>query len=176
MSLLGADNDRYALVCGNNRDYYERVGAVNAVITDPPYGAEVHRKERHFRDAEGQIGQIAVPFDALDGMDMSALADFADAQCSGWMLTFCQAEQLLEWQDQATASGIRYVTPMVWIKPDAKPNFSGAGPESASSPSPRFGAATVRNGGTVVARSAPSRMCAAGARARVIPPKSPFRS
>lgn len=128
MSLPGADGDRYALICGNNREHYASVGKVDCVMTDPPYGAETHRKERAWRRPEGFLADVAVPFDQLVPEDMSELTVFAGENCDGWMLTFCQTEHLREWQDQATGGGVRYVSPMIWIKPDAKPNFSGAGP------------------------------------------------
>lgn len=128
MSLLGADGDQYALICGNNREHYARVGSVNAIITDPPYGAETHRKERHWRDAEGNIADIGVPFDRLTTGDIEALCSFAHDWAAGWALIFCQSEQLYDWKILCDGGRMRYVTPMVWIKPDAKPNFSGAGP------------------------------------------------
>src|SRR6187551_3299604 len=125
MSLLGADNDRYALVCGNNRDYYERVGAVNAVITDPPYGAEVHIQERSVRDEDGRISQIPVPFDQITEEDFQSLIGFASTNVDGWALMFCQTEDTHDWRrasvSYGTAGRIRYIRPMLWIKPDAKP-------------------------------------------------------
>jgi len=127
MSLLGPD-DRFALICGNNREHYADVGKVDAVITDPPYGAEVHSPVRAARNAEGYLSVFDMPFEQLDSLDIGQLASFASIHCNGWMLTFCQAEQLVQWRDEATVFGVRYVVPMVWIKPDAKPNFSGAGP------------------------------------------------
>lgn len=128
MSLLGPDGDRYALINGNNREHYALVGKVDAIITDPPYGAETHRKERAFRRPEGFLADVPVPFDMLTPEDMSGLTEFASENCESWMLTFCQTEHLRAWQDQTTKGGIRYVSPMIWVKPDAKPNFSGAGP------------------------------------------------
>ena len=127
--FLGAE--RYRIVCGDNRESYGVVGSVNACITDPPYGAETHRKERHWRDAEGNIADIGVPFNQLDLWDMRCLSDFCAVDLTGWALLFCQTEQLSLWRDMVEMRGAgktRYVTPMVWIKPDAKPNFSGAGP------------------------------------------------
>lgn len=129
MSLLG--EDRYRIECGNNRDFYARIGSVNAVITDPPYGAETHRKERHFRDAEGNIANIEVPFGQLSSSDMAGIAHVCEESLSGWLILFCQVEQIGEWRwmlEGRALNNIRYVSPMTWVKPDAKPNFSGAGP------------------------------------------------
>lgn len=126
MSLLG--EARYRIECGNNRDFYARIGPVNAIITDPPYGAETHRKERHFRDAQGNIADIEVPFGQLSFPDMSSLIGFSAGNCNGWGLLFCQIEQIRDWKMAIEGRGLRYVSPMTWVKPDAKPNFSGAGP------------------------------------------------
>lgn len=132
MSILGADGDRYALICGNNREHYASVGKVDCVMTDPPYGAEVHSETRAARNAEGYLSVSDMPFDQITATDFESLISFSAKNASGWALTFCQTEDTHEWRRWATDYGaegkIRYVGPMAWIKPDAKPNFSGAGP------------------------------------------------
>lgn len=125
-AFLGTE--RYRIICGGNREYYGLVGKVDSVITDPPYGAEVHSKDRAGRNAEGYLSVDKVPFDALTPADMSSLTAFAADHCDGWVLTFCQTEQIAEWQLYGHGRGVRYFRPMIWIKPDAKPNFSGTGP------------------------------------------------
>lgn len=123
--------ERYRIICGSNREHYGLVGKVDSVITDPPYGAEVHSQDRAGRNEHRQLSVIPVPFDALTGDDMGGLATFCEEQLSGWALVFCQTEQLTGWRtimDDRSLNRIRYFRPMIWVKPDAKPNFSGTGP------------------------------------------------
>lgn len=121
----------YILIHGNNRDWYPRLGRVQCVMTDPPYDDEVHSKERVARKADGEVDAVPVPFDKLDSWDMRALGDYcANKVARGWALIFCQTEQISYWREiMASRMGeVRYFRPMLWIKPDAKPNLRGHGP------------------------------------------------
>lgn len=125
------ERNNYVLIHGDNRQYYESIGPVQAVITDPPYGDQVHDKEKVGRNAKGQIEAVPVPFEKLDVSDMLSLADFVEANVKGWSIIFCQTEQAAEWRDELQykeTGKVRYFRPMVWIKPDAKPNLRGHGP------------------------------------------------
>jgi site-specific DNA-methyltransferase (adenine-specific) len=127
MTILG-HNQNYHIILGNNRDYYGAIGNVDAIITDPPYGAEVHADHRRTRDSGGRVAVEAIPFAVLSDDDIGGLTEFAAERCQGWLLAFTQPELLLEWRDKAIGNFIRYVTPMYWVKTNAKPNFSGQGP------------------------------------------------
>jgi len=121
----------YSIFHGDNRDFYGRVGNVQAVITDPPYGAEVHSKDKVGRNAAREVDTNPVPFVALVREDRNALASFCEERCNGWAVVFCQTEQISEWRESMegrTLDNIRYFRPMVWIKPNAKPNLRGHGP------------------------------------------------
>lgn len=118
----------YTIYCGNNRDFYDRVPTVQAVITDPPYGDQVHSKDKTGRNSEGAVEAVPVPFAELDILDMNKLAWFCRDKCRGWALVFCQTEQISAWRDHMDRDGIRYFRPMLWIKPNARPNFRGHGP------------------------------------------------
>ncbi len=125
------NGDGWSIHLGNNRDTYNIVGPVQAVITDPPYGAEVHQKDKVARMPDGEIDAVPIPFAQLTEEDMSSLAEYLERDCKGWALIFCQHEQVSEWRVELECkeSGlVKYAVPMVWIKPDAKPNFRGHGP------------------------------------------------
>lgn len=125
------ERENFKIICGNNRDHYASVGPVQAVITDPPYDAEVHDKEKVGRTATGEVDAVPVPFDSLTDEDVSSLAEYAEREVKGWAIIFCQHEQINAWRDtfEMPRSGlIRYFRPMLWIKQDAKPNFRGHGP------------------------------------------------
>lgn len=122
------EGENYRIWQGSNGFIYPMVGAVQAVITDPPYAAEVHDQERVARNAQGQIEAVPVPFDQLTPQDTMHLARFCQVNLKGWALVFCQTEQLPDWRDRMEGHGVRYFRPMLWIKPDAKPNLRGHGP------------------------------------------------
>lgn len=129
--LFSASDENWTIHCGNNREMYDSIGPVQAVITDPPYGAEVHHKDKVGRTATGEVDAVPVPFAALTDEDMSSLAEYLERDCKGWALVFCQHEQVSQWRVELECkeSGlVTYAVPMVWIKPDAKPNFRGHGP------------------------------------------------
>ncbi len=131
MPLVMVDGEGWQILLGNNRDAYPSIGPVQAVITDPPYGTEVHHKDKVGRRANGEVDSVPVPFEALTTSDMAGIANFCEEKCNGWALIFCQHEQVSAWRyilEDRTLNRIRYAVPMVWIKPDAKPNFRGHGP------------------------------------------------
>jgi site-specific DNA-methyltransferase (adenine-specific) len=124
---------RYAVYEGANTDVYETVGAVSALITDPPYGDEVHAQTRMSRDKEGRVAVQPIPFAALTATDAQAMANYAAANVKGWALICSQPEQIEAWRSfarNATSDtrSMKYFRAMIWVKPDARPNFSGNGP------------------------------------------------
>ena len=118
----------YQIFHDDNRNVYPRVGRVQAVITDPPYGEEVHQKEKTGRGADGMVVAKPIPFNVLTHLDIRTLADFCACHLDGWALIFSQAEHIDKWRQRMAHPTIVYNRPMIWVKPDAKPNFRGNGP------------------------------------------------
>jgi site-specific DNA-methyltransferase (adenine-specific) len=100
---------------------------VGAVITDPPYEAEAHRKERKITGKNRGVISEAFTFGAIDPI-RDEVAHQMVAVCNGWCLAFCMAEGIAAWRDAFEAAGAKYKRAMVWIKPDAMPQFNGQGP------------------------------------------------
>lgn len=121
----------YTIYCGDNRDFYDRVTAVRAVITDPPYGEFSHHKDRVARRAGGEVNTVQIPFAKITEEDTSALGRFMARKCEGWALIFSEAEQISEWRsavEDYERMRPRYFRPMIWVKTNAKPNLKGHGP------------------------------------------------
>jgi site-specific DNA-methyltransferase (adenine-specific) len=121
-----------ALYLGDCMDILPTLGKVDAVITDPPYEAEAHTKDRRLLGKQ-ESGERTVEYGALDfcmmNEDLRQNSTFYSQQiCSGWMLTFCQAEAVSLWRDAHEAAGAKYKRAMVWIKPDGAPQFTGDRP------------------------------------------------
>lgn len=122
--------DDFIVYCGDNREIYSRVPKVQAVITDPPYGDEVHSKDKVGREngSGGRITNDPVPFEGLSEQDMQHLGRFVGRHVEGWAIIFCQTEQIENWKEWLVCEEVRYFRPMMWIKTNAKPNLRGHGP------------------------------------------------
>jgi site-specific DNA-methyltransferase (adenine-specific) len=113
-------------------DILPTLGKVDAVITDPPYEAEAHTKCRRLLGKQ-ESGKRTVEYGALDFALMTddlrvKSSSLAAELCSGWILTFCQAEAVSLWRNAHQSAGAKYKRAMVWIKPDGAPQFTGDRP------------------------------------------------
>lgn len=105
---------------------------VNAVVTDPPYEAEAHTKQRRVlgkgitksRDIDNQ----PLPFPALTEEQREGVAEWSAENCRGWFLAFCQTEAVGTWKDTLIRNGARWRRAGIWVKPDGSPQISGDRP------------------------------------------------
>ena len=101
-------------------------GSVDAVITDPPYEEEAHVPMRRTRAViEGREEIAGMPFAPIDETTRFDLVYECKRLSRGWALVFCQAEAVGKYQELFGAAWRR---PMVWIKPDSAPQFTGDRP------------------------------------------------
>ena len=98
------------------------------VLTDPPYEVEAHTLQRRVKRGGGVLAIEALPFAKIDAERRRAACGGIRRLACGWVLVFCQAEAVSEWREALETAGIRYMRPMVWIKPDAMPQYSGDRP------------------------------------------------
>lgn len=122
---------RATLYCGDCRDILPTLGKVDQTISDPPYEAVMQNKwgilSRNAPSSHVQHAEIG--FDSIDDMrdDVAkAICDVTD----GWAVLFCMAEGVRAWRDAIEAAGAKYKRAMVWVKPDAMPQFNGQGPST----------------------------------------------
>jgi site-specific DNA-methyltransferase (adenine-specific) len=105
------------------------LGKVDAVVTDPPYEAVMQDKwgtlSKQAPSSHVRFDEIR--FQAIDGIRDQAAKAMVDV-CQGWLIAFCMAEGVRAWRDAIEAAGARYKRAMVWVKPDAMPQFNGQGP------------------------------------------------
>jgi len=95
---------------------------IDLVLTDPPYEKEAHDITRRTRAAlEKRDVYQNIPFDKMT----EELRQIVCAIPCNWLLIFCQAEAVGLYQ---TLLGKKYRRPMVWIKPDSCPQFTGDRP------------------------------------------------
>lgn len=117
------------LYLGDCREILPTLGKVEAIISDPPYEAVMQNKWGVLsRNApSSHVRHEDLGFDAIDHM-REEVAQAATGACSGWVVLFCMAEGVRAWRDAIEAAGAKYKRAMVWIKPDAMPQFNGQGP------------------------------------------------
>ena len=114
---------------GDCREVMAEVGSVDHVITDAPYEAVMQNKwgVLNRQAPSSHVRHEKLGFSAIDD-DRDAVANAMCAVSSGWLVVFCMAEGVRAWRDSIEAAGARYKRAMVWVKPDAMPQFNGQGP------------------------------------------------
>lgn len=111
--------------------------SVDVTITDPPYEAEAHTKGRRikpsdWRRVEGSGGfsvrNAPLPFSAITAPERAAASVEVARVTRRWALVFCQVEASQAWANALVSAGLDYVRTMVWVKPDAQPQYTGDRP------------------------------------------------
>jgi site-specific DNA-methyltransferase (adenine-specific) len=122
------------LYLGDCLDVLPALTSADAVITDPPYSAEAHGTGRRVLTAGRDQGRArsvtpdALPFPPLTEAQRDGVCRWAAESCKGWMLAFCQAEDVSGWRAAMEVAGQRWVRAMAWVKPDSAPQISGDRP------------------------------------------------
>lgn len=113
--------------------------SVAHVITDPPYEAEAHTKQRRqLKDATQRRGAVNVgAVRRTDNiLDFSAITEATRADVSAqfgrlarrWVVVFCQIEAIATWRHSLVGGGLEWVRGGIWRKPDGMPQFTGDRP------------------------------------------------
>lgn len=102
---------------------------IDHIIMDPPYDPEAHSQFRPRRNSKGGAREREqLDFVPLDERLRIKICAEAKQICDGWLLSFCQTEQVSFWRDSIELAGLKYKSPMIWVKPDATPKMNGQGP------------------------------------------------
>ncbi len=117
------------LILGDCLEVMKTLGPVDHVICDPPYEAVMQSKWGVLsRQApSSHVRHESLGFGAIDEI-RSEIATAICSLCEGWFVAFCMAEGVRAWRDAIEATGVKYKRALVWIKPDAMPQFNGQGP------------------------------------------------
>lgn len=104
------------------------LGKVDHVITDPPYEAITQNKWGVLSNVKFRnFNEDGIGFSAIDEIRDIAAKNIASI-INGWAIVFCQAEGVRAWRDSFEMTDAKYKRAMVWVKPDAMPQFNGQGP------------------------------------------------
>lgn len=117
------------LLLGDCLEIMPTLDPVDAVVTDPPYEAVMQGRWGVLseRAPSSHVRHHALGFEAIDDIRGEVAREVVRA-ANGWALIFCMAEGVRAWRDEIEATGAKYKRALVWIKPDAMPQFNGQGP------------------------------------------------
>lgn len=117
------------LYLGDCLEVMPALGRVDHVISDPPYEAVMQSKWGVLSQGgnSSHVRHETLGFQAIDEIRSDVTAKMVSA-CGGWLIAFCMAEGVRAWRDEIEAAGAKYKRALVWIKPDAMPQFNGQGP------------------------------------------------
>lgn len=113
---------------GDWRTVLADVGAVDAVITDPPYSPRVHEGQRTGSEtAKSQIDYAA--------LSPETCAEFVAAwapRTRHWFVIFSDHLGAWWWEHALQAAGLYVFAPVLWVRRNATPRVAGDGPTSAA--------------------------------------------
>ncbi len=111
-------------------DVLPTLDGVDAVVTDPPYEAIMHKAKasaaRRIR-TDGGPDLSVLDFDCIDGI-RDEVANLVASVCGGWSLIFCAPEGVGRWADAINETTAKYKRACIWVKPDSTPQLNGQGP------------------------------------------------
>lgn len=125
-----SDLQPWCLIEADNAEVLPKLAAksVHHVITDPPYEAEAHTKQRRVKRGGGAMETEALSFEPLTEEARSWAATDAVRLAQRWIVVFCQVEAATRWSLSLNQGGAVTKRIGVWVKPDAMPQFTGDRP------------------------------------------------
>lgn len=119
------------LYCGDNQEILPFIDSCDHIITDPPYEASTH-KDYHVSSRIRRKVYARLDFSEITEEQRHFLAEQSVRLIQhGWAIVFCQSEGLYLWKEAFQDAGAKYKRGMVWVKPDATPQFTGDRPANA---------------------------------------------
>jgi site-specific DNA-methyltransferase (adenine-specific) len=102
------------------RDVLPKVGRIDVVITDPPYGRTTHAGARSAKS----LTRSQIDFRPISAAELVETCQTLCAIAERWVVMTC------EWRHAAAleAADVPLVRLGVWVKPNAAPQFSGDRP------------------------------------------------
>ena len=111
--------------------------SVDCTITDPPYEAEAHTKQRRYKDAgwraaretgTTEVTEAPLTFAAITEAQRLEVAAQIGRVTRLRAIVFCQGEAIGDWRRVLDAAGLVYRRSIPWVKPDAMPSLHGRWP------------------------------------------------
>lgn len=113
---------------GRWQDVFGDIHRVSAVVCDPPYSAKTHTGRR----TGSNIHQSEIAYQSLTPEFAGEFAREWVKRDPDWLVIFGDHTSAAWWRAALEEVGLYVFGPVVWVKPDAAPRFSGDGPAMAS--------------------------------------------
>lgn len=118
------------LYLGDSLGIMDGLGAVDHIISDPPYEESLHASKNKLSTRLRNDGGPD-----LQGLDFGSINDIREEVattaariCKGWFIAFCTVEGTWEWAQVINAGPMKYKRACAWIKPDSTPQLNGQCP------------------------------------------------
>ncbi len=115
------------LLLGDCKDILPLIDSADHIISDPPYEEEAHTKSRRTMGSKGLENNV-LSFAKMNESLRDFICESSMRISGGWIMFFCQAEAVRIWGDGIENHSGKYIRPMVWIKPDGLPQYTGDRP------------------------------------------------
>ena len=125
MSATGEGWTLYLGDCLDPLTGLAQIGAVDHVITDPPYEEAAHTKQRR---TKGTMSTEPLSYPPITEEQRAHVAAAIGKVTRRWSVVFCQIEAAIKWQIALTAGGLNERRIGVWLKPDGQPQYTGDRP------------------------------------------------
>jgi len=132
MSRIEQLSDDVTLYLGDCREILPTLAPVDHIITDPPYEQLMHdlHESVKLRRTDGGNERKSLGFAGIDEIRQPFIEEVKRLN-RGWLLAFCNVEGVWHWRQALVASGLKFKTTCIWVKPDATPKLNGQGPALA---------------------------------------------
>lgn len=106
--------------------------SVDHVITDPPYGERTHSRTWTAKTIGRPTVYEGIDFASITRDVALAVAAQACRVAKRWSMFFTDMENIGLWVEATEEAGLDYVRTLIWVKPDATPQFTGDRPASGA--------------------------------------------
>lgn len=124
----------FELYHGDCLDYLRTLAdrSIDHTITDPPYEAEAHTKQRRtlgvIVPGGRSIDAKSINFDPISSQLRADVASEIARVTRRWAIVFCQIEAVAHWRAALEIAGMEWVRGGIWRKPDGMPQLTGDRP------------------------------------------------
>jgi site-specific DNA-methyltransferase (adenine-specific) len=118
------ESDGFVIYHGDCRDVLPTLGAVDLVLTDPPYSDVTHKGARG-----GNGTHSLVDFAATTSNELRAIVESLSTVCQRWLVATMEWRHIAD-LERAPPSGWRFVRFGIWVKPNGAPQFTGDRPST----------------------------------------------